>query len=442
MLHQFQAFLQREQLIPTGGKTLLAVSGGVDSVVLCHLFEAAGLDFAIAHCNFRLRIAAAEEAIFVRDLATQLGVSYWETSFETEQIAQAQKKSIQLLARTLRYDWLQEIAQVNNFDHIATAHHLDDALETLLYNLTKGCGIRGLHGIPVQQAKIIRPLLFAEKAAIRAFAKEKKIDHREDASNAENKYARNLIRNQVIPVLQKINPSLIKTSERTIQQLKETEALFEYAVAQLAPSILTKQTDYTEIRLTPLLAAPAPPTLLYEYLKAYGFRRDQMENMITARVGSQFFSTSYRMVKHRETLLIEKHLAIDSLREHSITTTTGVIALPEGKLHFLGTQAPPTQFDPDPKLVWLDVAPLQFPLRLRRWQAGDHFRPLGMQGKKKSLQDFFSNQKLSLFEKEKVWLLVSGEAICWIVGLRLDERFKVNNKTKMVLALKWEVSLR
>ena len=226
MLEKFRKFIKKEDLISSDEKTLLAVSGGIDSVVMCHLFKRAGLDFGIAHCNFNLRgVASDDDARFVKVLSEELGVSYFETSFETTDYASQNKLSIQEAARNLRYEWFETIREKNGFDYIAAAHHADDSLETILFNFTKGCGIRGLHGILPKKEKIIRPLLFSNKKEILGFSLEKKLTFREDTSNASDKYARNAIRHHVLPVLEKINPALSKTTLENIQRLRDTERL-------------------------------------------------------------------------------------------------------------------------------------------------------------------------------------------------------------------------
>lgn len=438
MIVNFQKYLASQNLLATGGKTLVATSGGVDSVVLCHLFLEAGLPFAIAHCNFQLRGEASDaDAVFVKKLADEFRVDFYATRFETSNFAEQNKLSTQQAARELRYKWLEETRQLADCQHIATAHHLDDSIETVFYNFTKGCGLRGLHGIPPVNGHVIRPLLFATKKDILEFAKQEEIEYREDASNLTDKYSRNLLRHLVVPVFEQINPSFQKTAGENIERLREAELLFDFALQKIMADVVDKRPDEWHIDLQKLLAYPAPTTVLFEVLKPFGFNNDQVQNILQSadnQPGSVFYA--------RCPLLVDRSFLILSFGEKAggvlefQVMPEGAIQLPDGaQLTFTSHSRLPDDLNAGPNTAWLDAAALKLPLRLRHWQPGDVFCPLGMGGKRQKLQDFFSNNKLSRFEKDRVWLLESGGEIAWVLGWRMDERFKVTEATKNSLRL-------
>ena len=434
MVERFKKFVEKENLISSNGRTLLAVSGGVDSVVMCHLFKKAGFDFGIAHCNFKLRgDESDDDAEFVKALSEELEVSYFETSFDTETYASQNKISIQEAARNLRYDWFEKIRSENGFDHIATAHHIDDSLETVLYNFTKGCGIRGLHGILPKKEKIIRPLLFASKKEILEFTEKQNIEYREDASNASHKYARNAIRHQVIPELEKINPSLSKTSAENIQRLRETEQLFNYAIELFKKEVTeTKQGNFL-IYVQKLLRTPAPATLLYEFLRPYGFNNDQAQQMLQSienQSGAMFYSKTHEALLDRFLFIVknnEKPVQTEFLIRKSDTS----LKAGNQDFSFEIINDEPDIFPTEKNTAQFDCFQLTFPLRMRRWKEGDSFYPLGMKGKRKKISDLFTDEKISRFDKEQTWILETSQGrICWVVGLRMDDRYKVTENTR------------
>ncbi len=440
MLAAFQEFIQAKKLIAAGEKTLIAASAGVDSTVLCHLFRQAGLAFEIAHCNFQLRSeASGEDEVFVKNLARAWQVPFHSTRFDTVDFAEKNKFSIQMAARQLRYDWLESVRQSSGCQHIATAHHLDDSVETVLFNFTKGCGIRGLHGILPRQGNVIRPLLFATKEQILAFAKHP-IEYREDASNESVKYTRNKIRHEVIPVLENINPAFRQTAGKTIERLREVEALYDFALQTIKAELMTQSGEEWRIDIEKLRSSPAPSTVLYELLLPFGFNNDQTAQILQSldhQPGKMFYSPSHRLLADRFFLFIS-----EEENAGGVVSIPGnfpaEIRLPDGTLRLRAENQPPASFVYNPNEAWLDFEKLDFPLRLRHWQSGDFFQPLGMEGKHQKLQDFFSDRKLSRFDKEKVWILESGGKIAWVVGMRLDERFKVSGQTKRCLAASFE----
>lgn len=429
---KFQSFVTENKLVATSDKILLAVSGGVDSVVMCYLFFQAKFNFGIAHCNFQLRGEASDaDELFVKKLAEKFRVPFFSTTFQTKVFAETHQLSIQMAARDLRYEWLENIRQANDFQGIATAHHLNDSIETFFYNFAKGTGIRGLHGIPIKNGKIIRPLSFATKTEILDFANTNEISYREDASNEKDTYARNIIRHHIVPVFKNLNPDFERTAQANLQHIRETEFLYDFAIAHLRKEIVTEYENGLQIDLTKLADYQgAVATLLFEWLKPFGFHADQISQMLKAEIGAVFYSTTHRLLLDRNYLKIELLAFVDQNERFVIATDSEKVQLSVAELTFTYNTGQPNAFKNDPFIVYLDAEKLHFPLTLRRWQAGDVFYPLGLSGNSQKLQDFFTNQKLSRFDKERVWILESGGAICWIVGHRLDERFKITKQTK------------
>jgi len=443
VLKEFQDFLEENHWFQGNERGLLALSGGLDSMVLGHLLLKSGKSFGVAHCNFNLRGEASDgDEAFVQAFAQQYQIPFYRTSFATEEYAQKHGFSTQLAARNLRYEWLEGLRKEEGFDYLMTAHHLNDSVETLLFNLTKGTGIRGLHGIPLQNQSIIRPLLFASRAAILQFSEVEKIGFREDASNQSTKYHRNLIRKEVVPVLKKINPALEQTFATNIQRFKEIEWLYEYALANLQKEMVVIQGEEWTIDLKKLALLPACNSILYEWLRPFHFHPDQIQQVFATGLtqsGRLFSSESHQLLVDRDQLLL-RPIIKDQKDHYSIEQGEQLLSLPEGSLQFDLLSQKPDSFSKDSHFAYFDNAQMDFPLTLRRWKAGDTFQPFGMQGHHQKLQDFFNNAKLSRFEKEKVWLLESGGKICWIVGYRTDERFRVVATTERVLRVRFGIN--
>lgn len=408
---------------------LLAVSGGLDSMVLTDLFRRSNWSFGIAHCNFQLRGEASDgDALFVQKTATTLGVDFHVTTFETKSFAARHKLSIQEAARQLRYDWLEETRTNNHYDYLITAHHLDDSLETFLFNFTKGSGLKGLLGIPAKNGPILRPLLGFSRAELEIYYSRRKLRHREDASNASDDYDRNKIRHQVIPVLQHINPALLTSVATNLGHLNDSYRLFQAQVEQLREQMLVKNGDQILIQTQLLMEHPARRTLLYEWLKPQAFHPNQipqiLDCIVRQKTGALFYAPQHRLLVDRNQLLIEPIPQIENLA-FQIEEKDQTIALPEGDLIVQKVRVPKV-FQNNPSIAYLAMDGLVFPLKIRRWQAGDQFCPFGMQGQHKKVQDLLSDLKINRFEKDRIWIVENGnKEICWVVGLRADERYKV-----------------
>jgi len=409
-------------------KFLLAVSGGADSSVLAYLFDYCGLSFAIAHCNFHLRGEDSNKDMeLVRKKAKQYSVSYFEKEFDTLSYQQKEGLSLEMAARELRYDWFAEIDQ--DFDFVVTAHNANDNAETFLLNMTRGTGLKGLTGIPEQNGKLLRPLLPFSSEEIRRFAVEKGIEYRNDASNFTEDFQRNKIRLSVIPKLKELNPELISIFTRNIDLLRRQFQYYQQQMGGTISSVMSKDNDTIYISISNLKKCEDPALVLYEILKDYGFNPSMVGQILdtTGKTsGKYFFSSAYQLVKDRNYLLVshrdkrqEREIEIREVKDLE-TLGFSVEELKMGNIQ---------KFDPNPAILYVDVDKLKFPLTLRHWQEGDSFHPFGMRGKKK-LSDYFIDHKISLLEKKKILLLCSEEKIVWLVGLRSDDRFKIDNQTK------------
>lgn len=412
----------------------MAVSGGADSVVLAHLCHAAKLDFAIAHCNFNLRGEESDgDEKFVVDLADHLEVEVYTESFDTLHYAEKMGISVQMAARDLRYDWFADLRNSAQFDYTLTAHHANDNLETFLINLIRGTGPEGLTGIKKERNTVIRPLLQFKRSEIEAYARKKNYKWREDSSNSSDKYIRNRIRHQIVPVMEEINPQFLDSFARTQEHLRESLDLVEDYISLLYPKIVKKATYGYSLNIEFLKKVPNQKQVLYQLLKTFGFTEwNDVYNLLDAQTGKMVLSESHRLIKDRDTLLLTEHFENSAGKEYVLDRREDIVMIPElGTLHFdetdkLGKTSQNCIYVPERKL--------KFPLVIRKWQKGDFFYPFGMKGKKK-LSDFFKDEKFSLPEKEHTWILCSGEDIVWIINHRADNRFAVEKTDSRILKI-------
>lgn len=443
MQQEFNTYIQREHLFNPKDKILLTVSGGVDSVLLCHLFHAAGLQFSIAHCNFQLRGEESnEDEKFVKNLAAKLNVPYHFIQFDTKAYVTKNKVSTQIAARELRYEWFEKIRKENKYTYIATAHHQGDIIETFFINLIRGTGISGLRSIVPKQGKIIRPLLFTNKKDILAYTEENKITYREDSSNASDAYLRNKIRHHLIPVLNEFSPVAESSIIHSIEKLRDVEIIYKQTIEELRSGICIEENDLIRIPIPELKKLNPVSTYLFELLKPYGFNSStaaDVLNILDATSGKEFFSFTHRIVKDRNFLLIEPFTHTETPEIYYIAKDQLDLQTPQLNLEFqIQPFTSENVISKTADSAIIDLDKIQFPLTIRKWKTGDTFQPIGMKGKKK-LSDFFIDQKLSLIEKENTWLLCSGEEIVWVIGMRLDERFKITDKTKQLFQIKQNI---
>ena len=443
LIIEFQESLKR---LGVSGKNrlLLAVSGGLDSVVLTYLCEKSGLDFAIAHVNFQLRGAESErDAAFVRELAMQLNKPFLTKKVDTARFAEIEKLSVQVAARNLRYEWFRTLigTEQESFTFLLTAHHLDDNVETMLMNFFRGTGISGITGMPEKNKYLIRPLLKIARSRMKEFAVSQNLEWVDDSSNATDDYTRNFFRNQLIPSLEPVFPDLHANLEKNLYRFSEAEILYQQAI-QLHKKKLIQPVG-SEIHIPILLLKKADPlkTIIYEIIKDYHFTPLQAEEVIhlmDSINGKYIFSSSHRIIKNRRWFIIAP-LEDPSIAHISIDKNESIVNYPDGRIHIRELVSENSgKFTATPDTEVLDAREIQYPLLLRKWKAGDYFYPLGMK-KKKKLARFFIDQKLSKTAKEKVWVLATDKQIIWVVGQRIDNRFRTTDSTAKILILRNEV---
>lgn len=417
------------------GKLLLAISGGMDSMVLAHLCKELNFSFGLAHCNFTLRGSDADgDEQHVKDWGALYQIPVHTTKFATASIAEAQKMGIQETARKLRYEWLESIRKEYDYQWIVTAHHANDNAETFLMNLFKGTGIQGLHGIPVKNGKIIRPLLFATRADIEAYVQTQQIPFREDKSNAEDKYLRNAVRHHIIPEIEKLFPNVVSQLRDNILRFADAEQLYHKAVQQEFKKLVQQRGQDLYIPVLKLKRLPYASSLCHELCASYGFSSAQIAQileLLDSSSGRQIHSPTHRIIRDRDFLILTSQ---DVTHTDFITIQEYPFQIPIGNQILCGkVSGVPKQFTDNPTSAYFDLSTIQLPLILRTWKMGDYFYPLGMGMKKKKLSRFFIDQKIPLHHKDKIWVLASGNRIFWVVGYRIDERFKVKPHTSQVL---------
>lgn len=436
MVEKFEKYIGSLQLFGPGDTLLVGISGGLDSVVLAELLHRAGLAFAVAHCNFKLRGKESDlDEIFVKQLAAKYDKPFYCKSFDTIDIASERGISIEMAARDLRYEWFEEVRKSLHYDWIVVAHHLDDQTETFFLNLARGTGISGLTGMKAVNGKIVRPLLFATRSEIRQFATENWLTYREDSSNALTEFQRNKIRHQVIPLMEELNPSFSSGIQETISHLRDTYSIYCQAIDRARERIVRrKSSDEFEISIDELKLSEPVSTFLFELLRPYHFNGEVVNEILKSlegQPGKQFLSPTHRAVLDRGCIVVTKLHRISHERYYLEESCQGIDhpislslkSMQRTESFVIGTSL---------KTAMIDMDMLQFPLILRKWQKGDYFQPLGMKGYKK-LSDFFVDEKISLPNKENTWLLANGEEIVWVIGLRLDDRYKITNKTTRIL---------
>jgi tRNA(Ile)-lysidine synthase len=424
--------------IPDNAKVLCAVSGGIDSVVMLHVLRDYGFDCVVAHCNFKLRGAESDgDEKFVRDLAEKLEFKFICETFNTEEYANSAGVSIQMAARDLRYEWFHETAEKLNCDYIAVAHNSDDQIETIITNLIRGTGIRGLTGTKTVKAMIFRPLLEVSRKEIEAFATDNSIDFRTDSTNAKTKYSRNKIRHLVFPLMEEINTAYKNNILRSVNYLKDTEKILQAYVEQARESCLIYKEGKIIIDIAALEKFVSIETVLFELLVSEGVPKSLASDsvaLLDSQTGKSCIFRNYEVLKDRGKIIVK----VESTHNNSTSFQVDLANLEELKKFSIHAKIVSTFEKIDlvksKNFAFLDFDKLQYPLELRKWVAGDKFKPFGMQNSKK-ISDFFSDQKISAFEKDEILLLVSNNKIAWVVGHRIDDRFKVTAATKKILVM-------
>ena len=426
MLTKFQHHIEQNFAQLKDKKLLLAVSGGVDSMVLLDLFYKLRFDICVVHCNFQLRGKESDaDELLVREMCQDGYIPYFIESFDTLEFAKENKLSIQLAARKLRYDWFQELLLLG-FEYVLTAHHLDDNVETFLINFTRGTGLEGLTGIPVQNENIIRPLLPFSRDEIENYAIENNIQWREDSSNASDKYFRNKLRHNIVPTLKELNTGFLDSFQNTLHHLQQAESLVNDASKLVFEKVVKEKGNQLEIHLKTLLEFQNYKAYLFQWLKSYGFSAwNDIYDLVEAESGKQVFSETHVLLKDREKIILSERKPINKSEVFIIESIECKVNIPLKLIfsRFSGGK------HVNANCIFVDEDKINFPLIIRKWQEGDYFYPAGMNGKKK-LSKYFKDEKYSLLDKENQWLLCSEDQIIWVIGKRADQRFIATETTQ------------
>jgi tRNA(Ile)-lysidine synthase len=438
LLQHFIQYFQDKKIDVKACTFIVAISGGVDSVVLADLCKRSGLHFTLAHCNFRLRDEESErDEQFVRAYAQNLQVPLEVIQFDTSQFAQENKLSIQEAARVLRYQWFDDLKRSGQFDYILLAHHANDNIETLLMNFLRGTGLKGLTAIPAgttKEKRLLRPLLTVQRSDIIFYAQKHGLNWVEDSSNSSLKYTRNYFRHELIPSIEKVFPQVENNLLGNIERFTKIYNLYQVMVTELKEKICERRSNEIRVPIKKL-EKYLDTSLVYDIIKDYGFGEKQVpdvKKLLKAESGKFIENENFQVIRHRNWLIIAPKTLDTAII--AIGKDQQLIRYPSGVLEFDTQLAGKLKLEGDANLALLDIKNIEYPLVLRKWKTGDYFYPLGMT-KKKKLSRFFIDQKLSRNIKENTWILESGKRIIWVVGMRIDERFKITPSTKEILRI-------
>lgn len=442
MLDSFLTFINQHTPDLKRQPTLLAVSGGVDSVVMAHLFHNLGLPAGIAHCNFGLRGEESDgDEAFVRELAMRYKFPFFVTRPDVKNFAKSVSISTQMAARALRYEWFEKIRSESGYKWIATAHHANDSLETLLLNLARGTGLAGLTGIAPVNGHLIRPLLLSNRAEVSRYAAENAVEWREDRTNETDDYYRNKIRHHVIPVLAELNPSLESTFNGSSERLRAANALLEAHLERWKTQVVREEAGILRMPIADILGEAEPAYRLWFILQDFGFQYGQLRNIIASLEGipgKRFFSPTHILLVDRDYLILKASFQTSDPETLTIEEPGATLGW-DGAKFSLQVLPAGSSVHFDSRTIAVDSDLLSFPLTVRRWQQGDIFHPFGMGGKRKKVSDLLIDNKIDLFEKEKTAVLLNGNGeIVWVVGIRADERFKTTAATSNTLVISFK----
>ncbi|MCC8172199.1 MAG: tRNA lysidine(34) synthetase TilS [Parabacteroides sp.] len=435
LLSAVRSYIAEKKLLLPGQPVIVGLSGGADSVALLDLLVAAGYPCIAAHCNFHLRGDESQrDEVHAGQTARRYEVPFVKTDFDTAGYAREYRLSVEMAARELRYRWFEEVRETHGAQAIAVAHHRDDNIETVLLNLLRGTGLRGLRGMRPRNGYIVRPLLAASRADILDYVNRHRLPYITDSSNLSDAYTRNFIRLRVLPLVEKIAPAARTLIARTAEHLGDAEELYRYVIEEAR----RKAWEGENLRIAAFMAYPAPKTVLYELLRPYGFSRpvtDDLFRSLAGEPGKVFYSPTHRIIKDRDFLILSLNKPEEAV-VYTISSETERLEYPV-RLSFRKADAGEGfAIEKDKSTGYFDFDKLTFPLTLRRWQAGDWFVPFGMKGRKK-VSDYFSDRKFSLAQKESCWLLCCGNEIVWIIGERTDNRFRIDETTRQAFVVKF-----
>lgn len=437
MRQKISEFIEKEIKLAPQTKLIVGVSGGVDSVAMLHILSELGFECVVAHCNFHLRDEESNrDEKLVENWAEKLHLTFEKIDFDTKTYAKEHKLSIEMAARELRYEWFEKIRQKYQTEYVAVAHHADDAVETLLINLIRGTGLRGLKGIDIVNEKIIRPMLCCSRNEIEKYANDNRLEYVIDSTNTDTDFVRNKIRLEILPKLAEINPSIKQTLNETTKRLQGTWNVFEQSIEKIKSEITYAKDDKLYIDIEKLKSQADIQTVLFEILQPYQFHSDiisQIADNLDGTSGVMFHSHTSILIKDRKYLILSDKKLIEN-NEFEIFEETSEIDNPfllkfnkfEKKTDFVVSKLS--------NKVHMDYEKIKFPLLLRKWQVGDSFHPFGMKNSKK-VSDFLIDKKVNVLDKQNVWVLISDKKIIWIVGMRTDNRFKITEKTTKILEI-------
>jgi tRNA(Ile)-lysidine synthase len=444
MLREFISYIEENRLYGSEGRILMAVSGGIDSMVMSHLFIAAGIPAAVAHCNFSLRGKESDlDEAFVRKFAAKHKIPFHTVKFDTTRYAAEKGISIQMAARELRYRWFEEVRSENGYQSVALAHNLNDNVETFLINLTRGTGIAGLTGMRPRFKNLVRPLLFASRKAITEYSDQNRIKFREDRSNSDVKYTRNKLRHNIIPLFRELNPSFDTTVTETAERLGEINDIVTEYILETRNKVRSHHNEMVSFNAPELKSLIDKRTVLFELFRPYGLSSvqvDELIKLIKSRSGKKLLTRSHVITRNRNEILVS---LADKSTEYryeapSIGSLQKVPGIISAKIKSKGSRF---RIPSSSSVACLDAGKLDYPLIVRKWLPGDHFYPLGMRSGKK-LSDHFIDRKYSIPQKENQLILESSGRIAWIIGDRIDDRFKVTETTKKVAVIRYDSGYR
>lgn len=439
MLKKIKSFIERDLIKDKTEKIIVGVSGGLDSVVLLDILNKLGYTCIVAHCNFHLRGEESNrDEQFVYELAQSLNLKFLKIDFDTYKYAKEQKISIEMAARELRYNWFEKMSQEHQTPYIAIAHNANDSVETVLLNLIRGTGLKGLLGISVQNDKVIRPLINTFRDELEVYAENNNIKYIVDSTNLEDDYARNKIRNLVLPILSEINPATIQNIHHSTTILSDNWGIYTETIENIKQNVIQESDEEILIDIEKIQKLKYRNSILFELLRTYNFNSSSVADINKAiennQSGKIFYSPTHTLLRDRDVLIINKNSENDESKTFIISPKDEEIAEPIHLSFRFLKKGSNFNYSTDKNKIHLDADKLNTQLQIRKWKEGDYFYPLGMKGRKK-LSDYFIDSKINSFEKKNIYLLLSDDDIVWIIGRQIDNRYKISNKTQNIVEI-------